>query len=105
VTWREHIRQRSNHFTDTDNGRSVVVEKLSGLRASELDSEDLKEEKMRKLEERRRERCYVTSHCEGDEHEIERVRQTLFVNAAIQGTEELPVQLPWLVDIELLRAG
>ncbi len=105
MTWREHIRERSNHLTDTDNGRGMVIEKLSGLRASELDSEDLKEEKIRKLEERRRDRYYVTSHCQGDEHKIERGRQTLFMNAAIQGTEEEPVQLPWLVDIELLRAG
>jgi len=52
----------------------VCLEKLSGLRASELDSEELKEEKMRKLEERRWDRCYVTSHCEGDEHKIERGR-------------------------------
>ena len=54
------------------------MEKLSGLRASELDSEDSKEEKIRKLEERRRERYYITSYYEGDEHEIERGRRTLF---------------------------
>ena len=47
MTWREHIHERSNHSTDIDNWRSVVVEKLSRLRASELDSEDSKEEQMR----------------------------------------------------------
>jgi len=54
------------------------VEKFSGLRASELDWEDSKEEEMSKLEERRREGWYATSHCEGDEHEIEMGRRTLF---------------------------
>lgn len=49
---------------------------------------------------------YPTSHCTGDAHPVRPGLQTLFVNAAIQGSsEEWPCQLPWLVDLELSKAA
>ncbi|KAI0015288.1 Metallo-dependent phosphatase-like protein [Xylariomycetidae sp. FL0641] len=47
-----------------------------------------------------------TSHCHDDSKPLMRGQETLFVNAAFQGlTEELPVQVPWMVDIDLPAAN
>lgn len=53
--------------------------------------------------------CFSTSHCSGYNHPLKWGYQTLFVNAAIepspQGKDDprhyLPMQLPWIVDLEL----
>lgn len=105
VTWRDQLTETPSHWTDIDNERSFVVEKLSGLRESKSDAPEVKEEKLKKTELCRQERCCTTSHCDGDADPLEYGKQTLFVNAATQGTEENPFQLPWLVDLELPRAG
>lgn len=101
VTWRDQLTETPSHFTDIDNERSVVVEKLSGFKPSKFDTPESEEEKMKKLDFHQRERCYNTSHCTEDAHPLEFGAQTLFVNAAIEGTEENTVQLPWLVELEL----
>ncbi len=105
VTWRDRPTETPSHFTDIDNERSVVVEKLSGFRQSKFDTIESKVQKSKKTDHYRRERCYTTSHCTGDANPLEFGGQTLFVNAAIQGTEEHPLQMPWLVELELPRAA
>lgn len=83
------------------------MEKLSGLKKSRFDTPEITAAKLKKAEYYyRHERCYPTSHCAGDANPLKWGAQTLFVNAAIKGTEEdHPMQLPWLIDIELPRAG
>ncbi|KAJ0414396.1 ser/Thr protein phosphatase family protein [Aspergillus carlsbadensis] len=89
VTWRKTISDKPSHLTDIDNGRSTVIAKLSqltpradtGLRQS------------------------TTSHCTGDPNPLKAGSQTLFVNAAFEGTEDLPTHPPWLIDIELPPAA
>lgn len=96
VTWRENISERPSHFSDIDNSASQVIAKLSrSTGAPEA------------LDETRgtREGCYSTGHCEGDETPINQGAQTLFVNAAIKGSEENTMQPPWLIDIELPKAS
>ena len=105
VSWRNPLTDTPSHFTDIDNERSVIVEKLSGFKQSRFDTSESKEQKLKKTEYYRRERCYATSHCTGDPHPLEFGAQTLFVNAAIEGTEEHPLQLPWFVELELPRAA
>ena len=46
-----------------------------------------------------------TSHWCGDANPLEWGKQTLFVNAAIQGDNEMPSHLPWLVDLELPKSN
>ncbi|KAL4929683.1 Metallo-dependent phosphatase-like protein [Aspergillus undulatus] len=46
-------------------------------------------------------RVIETSHCTRDAGPLEKNSQTLFVNAAIEGSDGLPTQPLWLVDIEL----
>ncbi|KAI1204567.1 Metallo-dependent phosphatase-like protein [Annulohypoxylon truncatum] len=107
VTWREKISNVPSYFTDIDNTKSVVIETLKRFRQSKAD-EDKTEAASKKSNETKL--CaegifrYV-SHCTGDENKLLEERQTLFINAAIQGDEEHPIQLPWLVDIELDKAN
>lgn len=104
VTWRDQLNDPPSHFTDIDNSRSVVLEKLANLipTAKEQNMAEVKARKARKLERYSRDGFCATSHCTGDEAIIQHGAQTLFVNAAIEGSSDsFPVQPPWLVDIEL----
>ena len=105
VTWREQLTEKPSHFTDIDNHKSTTVEKLSGFKHCKFDTPESKEEKSKKEQYHRQQRCYATSHCIGDANPLEYGAQTLFINAAIQGTEEKPLQLPWLVELELPKAA
>lgn len=89
VKWQDPPKEAPSYFTAVDNDESFFVERLSGLKESDFDAP---------------ERCYKTSHCTGDANPLNHGGQTLFVNAAIEGTEAHPFQLPWLVDLELPRA-
>ena len=106
VTWRDHRggADPPNPFTAIDNERSPVIEKLSGLQEAKYDSPEDVHNKAEKLKRYQDDRCCRTSHCAGDDTPLQVGKQTLFVNASISGTEEFPVQMPWLVDIELPRA-
>ena len=81
VTWRQKVSQRPSHLTDIDNGNSVLIDRLSTIQTS--------------MELR------ATSHCSGDPNPLKWGSQTLFINASIEGAGELPIQPPWLVDLEL----
>lgn len=105
VTWREQLTEKPSHFTNIDNDKSTVVEKLSGFQHTNFDTPESKDEKSKKEEYHRQQRCYATTHCIGDANPLEYGVQTLFINAAIQGTEEKPLQLPWLVELDLPKAA
>ena len=104
VTWKDEPTETPSHFTDIDNERSFVIEKLAGLKAGPFDSAEDAVTKREKMKRYTHDRCCTTSHCTGDAHTLGTGQQTLFVNASIMGNEEQPVQKPWLVDIELPRA-
>ncbi|KAI2635742.1 Metallo-dependent phosphatase [Hypomontagnella submonticulosa] len=102
VTWREKASDTPSHFTDIDNDKSTVVEKLSNLLNSKFDTPETAEEKATRRAILNREGYIRTSHCIGDRDPLKPGLQTLFVNAAIQGdAEECPMQPPWLIEIEL----
>jgi hypothetical protein len=100
VTWRDRTTAMPSHLTDIDNGQSYPIAKLSDMkdRAEQSLSGDSAPMKY-----------FATSHCSGDAHPLNWGSQTLFVNAAIKGTpqgiykqkENLSMQLPWAVDLEL----
>lgn len=49
---------------------------------------------------------YSTSHCSSDPHLIQHGAHTLSEKAAMEGaTDEYPAQPPWLIDLNLPRAG
>ena len=101
ITWRKDPTATPSHFTDIDNARSAVIENLSSFKHTQFDDEESKSQKSQKEQQYRSERVCFTSHTAEDARNLEYEKQTLFVNAAIQGTEECPLQLPWLVDIDL----
>lgn len=104
VTWREQLTEKPSHFTDIDNDKSTIIEKLSGFEHPKFDRPESKMEKSKKAQYRRQQRCYATTHCIGDANPLEHGAQTIFINAAIQGTEEKPLQLPWIVELELRKS-
>ncbi|KAH6962187.1 Metallo-dependent phosphatase-like protein [Ilyonectria sp. MPI-CAGE-AT-0026] len=102
VSWREKTSDIPSHFIDIDNNKSVLIENLSGLERSKYDDDDTALEKVNKSKASLKDRCCRTSHCSGDDNLLTNGKQTLFVNASIKGgTDDQPMQLPWLVDIEL----
>ncbi len=103
VTWRDHYGGQPTHFTAIDNDRSPVVEKLARLESSRFDTQEDAELRLKTLDRYSQDRCCTTSHCLGDKHPLRQGEQTLFINAAVSGSEGL-VQWPWLVDIELPRS-
>ena len=104
VTWRENFDGQPTHFTAIDNDRSPVIENFAGLKPSRFDTREDAEQKLKKLERYNQDRCCTTSHCVEDEYPLEHSEQTLFINASFFGSEDLSVQRPWLVDVELPRA-
>jgi Icc-related predicted phosphoesterase len=107
VTWRG-AGYRSNqedgalpsHFTHIDNERSRTVESLSSLTPGRFDSADVLKEKQDRLEKYRGMGACVASFSKEDEDPLRVGEQTLFVNAAIEGT----LRLPWVIDIDLPRS-
>ncbi|KAJ5130944.1 uncharacterized protein N7515_006983 [Penicillium bovifimosum] len=100
ITWRDRPTAVPSHLTDIDNGQSCTIAKLSDIKHGARQSLSGDAARMK---------CFATSHCSGDEHPLNWGSQTLFVNAAIEGTpqsmvnqkENLSMQLPWAVDLEL----
>ncbi|PWY93252.1 Metallo-dependent phosphatase [Aspergillus sclerotioniger CBS 115572] len=91
VTWRKTLSETPNHFADIDHGKSSVVATLATMAWAQADQDVHDAGSF----------CCHTSHCAGDPNPLRRGLQTLFVNAAVEGLGEVPIQLPWLVDIEL----
>ena len=105
ITWRNQHSTKPTHFESIDNEHSTVVDKLSNYRPTVNDSSAALEAKRKSREVRHADRCRTSSHCEGDINPLIYGDQTLFVNAAIQGRDDdYPVQLPWLVDLDLAKA-
>lgn len=48
--------------------------------------------------------CFLKSHCSEDPHPLKRGSETLFINAAMEGSQDILIQPPWVVDIELPAA-
>lgn len=104
VTWRKDVGEAPSHFTAINNAQSPLIESLSTLSAGKFDTREIIQEKMNKLAAHKLRRACWTSHCEGDPNPVRSGAQTLFVNAAIQGTAADPFQLPWIVEIALPKA-
>jgi Icc-related predicted phosphoesterase len=106
VTWREGVPDKnSSFFSAIDNGHSSTIETLSSLQGGRFDTIDIKAAKEMKLQKYISDGYCRTSHCAGDDKPIQKGKQTLFVNAAIEGLEENTMQLPWIIEIELPKSG
>lgn len=85
VTWKDEHEHGEllTHFTTIDNNISPVIDKLSTLQPSRFESQEDKDQKLQKVQQYDQARCCATSHCAGDEHPLQKGKQTLFVNASI----------------------
>ena len=99
VTWREEISEPPSHFTDIDNDESPLIENLPTLKARRIDSQEVVDEKAERFGVFARQ-----GYRDILDTPIRPGEQTLFVNAAIEGTEEGEQHLPWVVEVELSAA-
>lgn len=105
ITWREAQSHQPSHLTDINNGKSQVLESLNTILPGKYDTpEDIALKDAKLMRYGKQGHCR-TSHCHDDEFPLEVEKRTLFVNAAIKGgDDELPVQFPWLVTLELPKS-
>ncbi|KAH7244150.1 Metallo-dependent phosphatase-like protein [Fusarium redolens] len=101
VSWRPQISENPSHFSDIDNTKSRVIESLPRLKGTKWESPEDSQSRQERSERYKSQRFCVTSCCPGDEDQLA-PEETLFVNAALMGSEGL-TQYPWLVEIELER--
>ncbi|KAF2765318.1 ser/Thr protein phosphatase family protein [Teratosphaeria nubilosa] len=99
VRWRLEVPEDDQtHFTAIDNDKSAVLENLAGLQPRKFDKPERREEKATKAKEYEDRRYCLAAET------VESGAETLFVNAAMQGTNDHPMQLPWLVQLQLPRS-
>ncbi|KAF3005325.1 hypothetical protein E8E14_001940 [Neopestalotiopsis sp. 37M] len=90
-----------SHFSDIDNGRSVVIDKLANMIPTKFDTAENAAEKQKKAQSLVQSGYAVTSHCSEDKDPLQ-PGQTLFVNASLQGRHpQLPNQPFWMVVLDL----
>ncbi|KAI5205026.1 Metallo-dependent phosphatase [Aureobasidium subglaciale] len=95
ITWRgDEASDFPTHLTEIDGHKSEVIQSLAKLKGERLDAEENVELKEKLDELDSRGCCYATP-------ELLRGKQTLFVNAAIQGAESEKQQMPWFVQLDL----
>ncbi|KAG8623477.1 hypothetical protein KVT40_008453 [Elsinoe batatas] len=104
MAWKNDIVDPT-HFTAFDNDESSTIHTLATLSPGKYDTPEIKEEKLSIYQALEQTGSCTTSHCSSDSRLLRRGQDTLFVNAAMQGTLERPWQLPWIVDLELPRTG
>ncbi|KND93705.1 hypothetical protein TOPH_01392 [Tolypocladium ophioglossoides CBS 100239] len=98
VAWRPQISDHPSHFSDIDNGKSVVIDSLTKLNSTIFDSPDDEAKRQMEIDRYRRQRCRdIISQYQSSAIGPGR---TLFVNAAVKGDESLD-QLPWVAEIDL----
>lgn len=98
VVWRESrddCELPPSHFTAIDNDASELVESLGTLRPRNFDSMEETRRKQEKLKELGKKGFREVKA------DLQKGKQTLFVNAAIEGGFKETRRLPWLVQLDL----
>ncbi|EFQ26908.1 calcineurin-like phosphoesterase [Colletotrichum graminicola] len=98
VAWKQHLSKAPTHLEDIDNSNSSVLEHLG----TRHESYNVAEARKERLARYKAQGDCRTSHCADDVEPLKDGR-TLFINAAIKGSDEL-YQAPWLAEIDLESA-
>ncbi|GKU03680.1 unnamed protein product [Fusarium langsethiae] len=101
IKWRDHDPEESSPDKAIDMDESVTIgvrDRFSSRSRDKLRVAWQKENKEMSIADTR---AVPTKHCESDELPIARRLDTLFVNAAIQGSGDIPFHHPWLVELDL----
>lgn len=105
VQWRrEKMPGPPSHFTAFEEQESVTVETLKMLKAARFDTVEMISKKYERVKRYEADGCCETRHSQGAKHPLERGAQTLFVNAAIQGTEDDRFHFPWVAELDLPKS-
>ncbi|KAF2484411.1 ser/Thr protein phosphatase family protein [Neohortaea acidophila] len=98
VAWRDEPGDTISHFTAIDNEQSTTIESLSTLRPTKSDN-------ARDIEEKgsRRDSHDEKGYCAAN-RTATRGKETLFINAAIEGAEDFQQHWPWLANLSLPAA-
>lgn len=98
VTWRgaQPKSTTPSHMTEIGNEESAVLEKLSLLKPARTDDGETKLRKKDRLH-----KLLAQGYCKLDDMPIQRGKQTMFVNAAVEGDTELPIRPPIAVLVNL----
>ncbi|QPC77824.1 hypothetical protein HYE68_008576 [Fusarium pseudograminearum] len=96
IKWRD---RNSEEAIDMDESATIgVLDRFSPRSCDKLMVAWQKENKRMSMEDAR---AIPTKHCARDELPITRRVHTLFVNAAMQGSGDIPFNYPWLVELDL----
>ncbi|CEI67343.1 unnamed protein product [Fusarium venenatum] len=98
IRWRGHDPKEPLPDTAIGMGKSVTIGVLDRFSSSELMVAWQEENRNMSIADAR---VIPTKHCKGDELAIIRGADTLLVNAAIQGSDDIPFHHPWLVELDL----
>ncbi|RSL73197.1 hypothetical protein CEP54_000326 [Fusarium duplospermum] len=104
VRWRDKIPNPPSYFTGFGIEESVTIETLKTLKAGRFDTVEMIMEKYKRVKRYEADGWCETRHSNGAKHPLERGAQTLFVNAAIQGTKDDPFHFPWVVELGLPKS-
>lgn len=101
VTWRgaQPLSPTPSHMTEIDNEASFVLEKLGFLKPNRTDDDEMELRKKHRLH-----KLLAQGYCQLDERPIQQGKQTIFVNAAIQGDLDMPIQPPIALLLDLPRS-
>ncbi|KAL4723623.1 hypothetical protein ACLX1H_009263 [Fusarium chlamydosporum] len=101
IKWQGLDCDKTSPSTAIDMEESVtigVLDRQSSRRFERLRVAWQKENRRMRIEDAR---VVPTKHCQEDELPIVRKTHTLFVNAAVQGSKDIPFNYPWLVEFDL----
>ncbi|KAM0438750.1 hypothetical protein ACHAPT_001508 [Fusarium lateritium] len=101
VRWRDPLPKSPTSLTAIKNEESVTIETLKRLKAGRFDTLEEIDKKYKRVKRYEKAGYCMTRHSKGTEHALVRGAQTLFVNAAIKGTQDDPFHFPWLVELDL----
>ncbi|KAI8713119.1 Metallophos domain-containing protein [Fusarium sp. LHS14.1] len=104
VRWREKMPNPPSHLTSFEKKLSVTIETLKSLKTARFDTVEMIMEKYKRVKKYEVDGYCETRHSRGTKHPLEPGAQTLFVNAAILGTEDDPVHFPWVVELDLPKS-
>ncbi|CAD0087421.1 unnamed protein product [Aureobasidium mustum] len=94
VAWKDLNGAYMSHMTAIDGEKSEVLQSLAKLRGEGAEAKEDEHVRQRLKEMEDRGYCYAAP-------ELEKDRQTLFVNASIEGPDLLTQQLPWLIELDI----
>lgn len=94
-------KQPASRKTTIDEDSSRMIKRLPGLRPNKvIDDEQAMARKREEVIALSKQRGVVVDLTQGD-NRLVKGEQTLFVNAAIMDIKYQPIQLPWLINIDL----